>query len=96
MHDLANEVILGLSIPKRSLAVYESSKDGDWQIRKTKQDIVNATKMAISDNLLSHAVTASFSKPKHLLDALFVGRPPVSNLWIEWDGYKAMKLLEQE
>jgi hypothetical protein len=96
MHDLANEVILGLSIPKRSLAVYESSKDGDWQIRKTKQDIVNATKMAISDNLLSHAITASFSKPKHLLDALFVGRPPVSNLWIEWDGYKAMKLLEQE
>lgn len=96
MHDLANEVILGLSIPKRSLALYESSKDGDWQIRKTKQDIVNATKMAISDNLLSHAVTASFSKPKHLLDALFVGRPPVSNLWIEWDGYKAMKLLERE
>ena len=96
MSALANEVILGLTIPKRSLLKYESNKHGDWQIRKTKQDIVNATKMAVGDNLLSHAIKASFCKPKHILDALFVGIPPVANLWIEWDGYKAMKLLEQE
>ena len=96
MHDLFNEVVLGLSTPKRSLFRHQPNKSGDWAVRQARATLVSATKMTVGDNLLRHAVTASFMRPKYIFDALFLGRPPFDVMWIEWNAKKAMYLLKEE
>ena len=96
MNDLLNEIVLGLSMPKRGLFRYEKNKSGDWAIRQARATMVSATKMTVGDNLLRHAISASFLKPKYIFDAMFLGRPPFDVMWIEWDAKKAMYLLKEE
>tara|TARA_R100001510_G_C7650454_1_gene207963 strand:+ start:862 stop:2118 length:1257 start_codon:yes stop_codon:yes gene_type:complete len=92
MHDLANLVIGGLSIPKKSLAVpYSASKSAHWQLEQTRLDIMQATKVSVSNNLLEHAVTASFMSPNKLFDILHHAIPPFESLWIEWDSAASIK-----
>ena len=94
MHDLANEIIAGLHAPKRSFGVPPSSgRFATWQLQQTRADIIGATKVSISNNLLEHAVNASFMRPAKMFDILHHAIPPFESLWIEWDASVSIRLL---
>ena len=96
MHDLANEIIAGLHAPKRSFGVpVFQCKSSDWQLQQTRADIIGATKVSISDNLLEHAINASFMRPQKMFDILHYAIPPFENLWIEWNASVSVRLLAQ-
>ena len=94
MHDLANEIIAGLHAPKRSFGVPPSSgRFATWQLQQTRADIIGATKVSISNNLLEHAVNASFMRPAKMFDILHHAIPPFESLWIEWDASVSIRLI---
>ena len=94
MHDLANEIIAGLGAPKRSFGVpVYQGRFATWQLQQTRADIIGATKVSISNNLLEHAVNASFMRPAKMFDILHHAIPPFESLWIEWDASVSIRLL---
>mgnify|MGYP003146072283 FL=1 len=94
MHDLANEIIAGLGAPKRSFGVpVYKGRFATWQLQQTRADIIGATKVSISNNLLEHAVNASFMRPAKMFDILHHAIPPFESLWIEWDSSVSIRLI---
>ena len=94
MTQLANEIIAALHAPKRSFGVPVSqSKFAGWQLQQARADIIGATKVSISNNLLEHAINASFMRPAKMFDMLHYAIPPFENLWIEWDATVSVRLL---
>ena len=94
MTQLANEIIAALHAPKRSFGVpVFQGKFAAWQLQQTRADIINATKVSISNNLLEHAINASFMRPAKMFDILHYAIPPFENLWIEWDATVSVRLL---
>ena len=94
MYDLANEIIAGLGAPKRSFGVpVYKGRFATWQLQQTRADIIGATKVSISNNLLEHAVNASFMRPAKMFDILHHAIPPFESLWIEWDSSVSIRLI---
>jgi hypothetical protein len=95
-HSLANEIIGGLGVPKKALALYNRNKQGEYAVSSTKRSLIQATKFSVGDNLLRHAVKASFLKPKYLFDSLHLGIPPFDSMFIEWDAQKSQSIIREE
>lgn len=83
---LINEVLGALAQPKKSLYRYVGqNKLNEFHLRKAQRELVKSTKYFINDNLLSHAVNASWVTPDKLLEAMKRAMSPSNNMWIEWD-----------
>ena len=82
---LASELISALSNPTRGIANFISGKYATAMSKNVQVDMVQSQKFLITDNLLDHAIRASYVKPKYLLDGLYNTRPPFNNMWVEWN-----------
>ena len=82
---LASELISALSNPTRGIANFISGKFATAMSKNVQIDMVQSQKFLITDNLLDHAIRASYVKPKYLLDGLHNTRPPFNNMWVEWN-----------
>ena len=82
---LASELISALSNPTRGIANFISGKYATAMSKNVQVDMVQSQKFLITDNLLDHAIRASYVKPKYLLDGLHNTRPPFNNMWVEWN-----------
>jgi len=82
---LASELISALSNPTRGVANFISGKYATAMSKNVQVDMVQSQKFLITDNLLDHAIRASYVKPKYLLDGLHNTRPPFNNMWVEWN-----------
>ena len=80
-----NEVMAAFAQPKRGILKYRSSKEGKFIERKTVRELTQSTKFFVSNNLLAHATSASWVKPKKLFQAMQMAIPPSNNMWVEWD-----------
>ena len=82
---LSNTLLAALAEPKRGIATYRGGKYAEAMRRNVQSQIATSQKFVVSNSLVEHAVLASMSRPKHLLEMLQRGIPPFNNLWIEWD-----------
>ena len=80
---LASELISALSDPQRGIANYVSGKYAKAMARSTQIDLVQSQKFVLTNNLLHHAVVASYLPPKDLLAGIKNAIPPFNGMWIE-------------
>ncbi len=88
---LASELISALSDPQRGIANYVSGKYAKAMARSTQIDIVQSQKFVLTNNLLHHAVVASYLPPKDLLAGIKNAIPPFNGMWIEWNEHKRIQ-----
>tara|TARA_R100001460_G_scaffold1862_7_gene6607 strand:+ start:3602 stop:4786 length:1185 start_codon:yes stop_codon:yes gene_type:complete len=93
---LASELISALSNPTRGIANFVSGKYATAMSKNVQIDMVQSQKFLITDNLLDHAIRASYVKPKYLLDGLHNTRPPFNNMWVEWNEKERVKKNRKE
>ncbi len=93
MGDLFNTVMAALAQPRKGIAKYEPHKYSEASRRICQKDLIGAQKFTVCNSLVEHAVLASFSKPKALVDMCELAVPPFRNMWIEWDETHRMELL---
>ncbi len=94
--EFVNQALAALTNPRRGFAVYEKTKQGEYQVRTQQRRLVEATKFTVSDSLLAHAVKAMFVSPDKLLAACQLAVPPFENMWIEWDSHLQRELMAAE
>ena len=82
---MASEIIGAMSQPKRTFYNYVGGSIAEGKIRETQSALVQAQKFIVSNKLIDHAVEASMSKPKVLLEMMKRAIPPFKNMFIEWD-----------
>lgn len=82
---LFNTLLAALTEPKKGLIGYKGGKYAEAMRRNMQSQISTSQKFVVSNSLVEHAVLASMSRPKHLLEMLQRGIPPFNNMWIEWD-----------
>lgn len=93
MSDLFNTVLAALARPRKGVFGYNQNKYADHCRRRSQRSLISAQKFVVCDSLLEHAVVASFSPPRTLLDMCECAVPPFNNMWIEWDEHKRMKAI---
>ena len=94
--NFANAVISSFNDHKRSHAISSrKDKKAEYERRNIQRSIMNSTKFFVDDELLEHAVAASFVPPKDLLIAMETAIPPVDNMWIEWNEHQRLKIAEK-
>ena len=82
---LCNQILSGLTQPKKALALYSGGSIADSMIRQTQVDLLQSQKFVVSENLVNNAYKASTEKPSVLLEMVENAQIPFDNLWIEWD-----------
>ena len=93
---LYDEIIAGLSVPKSSLMMYEKNKRGDFAIRQTQKNLVQAEKFTLTNNFVKTALSLSFSYPRYIAQLIPKAIPCFDNLWIEWDELARFDALQEE
>ena len=94
--NFANAVISSFNDHKRRHAISSrKDKKAEYERRNIQRSIMNSTKFFVDDELLEHAVAASFVPPKDLLIAMETAIPPVDNMWIEWNEHQRLKIAEK-
>ena len=99
--NFANAVISSFNDHKRRHAISSikanklKNKQAEYERRNIQRSIMNSTKFFVDDELLEHAVAASFVPPKDLLIAMETAIPPVDNMWIEWNEHQRLKIAEK-
>lgn len=93
MSDLFNTTLAALAQPRKGILHYNHNKYSDESRRRAQRALIGAQKFVVCDSLLEHAVVASFSPPRTLLDMCELGKPAFDNMWIEWDERKRMQAL---
>ena len=94
--NFANAVISSFNDHKRRHGIDNiKGKVAEYERRNIQRSIMNATKFFVDDELLEHAVAASFVAPKDLLIAMETAIPPVDNMWIEWNEHQRLKIAEK-
>ena len=93
---LYDEIIAGLSVPKSSLMMYEKNKRGDFAIRQTQKNLVQAEKFTLTNNFVKTAISLSFSYPRYIAQLIPKAIPCFDNLWIEWDELARFDALQEE
>ena len=61
---LYDEVVAGLSVPRSGLKVYEKDKRGDFALRQTQRNLVQAEKFTLTDNFVRMAVALSWQQSR--------------------------------
>ena len=93
MSDLFNTTLAALAQPRKGILNYNHNKYSDESRRRAQRALIGAQKFVVCDSLLEHAVVASFSPPRTLLDMCELAKPAFDNMWIEWDERKRMQAL---
>ena len=93
---LFDEVIAGLSVPKSSLFMYNKNKRGDFALRQTQRNLLQAEKFTLTDNFVKTAVSLCFSYPRYIAQLMPKAIPCFDNLWIEWNELARFDALQEE
>ena len=92
---LCNQILSGLTQPKKALALYSGGSIADSMIRQTQVDLIQSQKFVASENLVNNAYKASTEKPSVLLEMVENAQIPFDNLWIEWDEHSRQKFIKE-
>tara|TARA_R100001440_G_scaffold54022_1_gene73841 strand:- start:33 stop:1331 length:1299 start_codon:yes stop_codon:yes gene_type:complete len=93
---LYDEVVAALSVPKSGLRMYDKNKRGDFALRQTQKNLIQAEKFTLTDNFVRMAVALSFSYPRYIAQLIPKAIPCFDNLWIEWDELVRFDALQEE
>ena len=93
MSDLFNTVLAALARPRKGIHSYNHNKYSDESRRSLQRTLIGSQKFVVCDSLLEHAVAASFSPPRTLLEMCECAVPPFNNMWVEWNEHTRMKTL---
>lgn len=91
-----DEVVAGLSVPRSSLYMYNKNKRGDFALKQTQKNLIQAEKFSLSNNFVKMAVSLSFSYPQYISQLLPKAIPCFDNLWIEWNELARFDALQEE
>ena len=76
--------------------MYEKNKRGDFAIRQTQKNLVQAEKFTLTNNFVKTALSLSFSYPRYIAQLIPKAIPCFDNLWIEWDELARFDALQEE
>ena len=76
---LCNQILSGLTQPKKALALYSGGSIADSMIRQTQVDLLQSQKFVVSENLVNNAYKASTEKPSVLLEMVENAQIPFDN-----------------
>ena len=83
MIDLYNTVLAGLSTPRKAFQAYEKTPSGEYARKFLQQNLLEAKRFVLDDNLVEEVVNASFCPPSDLLQAIQTSQLPAEYVWFE-------------
>lgn len=92
---LSGLALAALAQPDRGLMGWKKNKIAEISRRKVQSELATSQKFIVSNALVEHAVLASMSRPKTLLDMVRRGVPSFNNMWIEWDEQFRQSVLQK-